>query len=872
MKITSLSKHFSQWIKLRRISPHLFAWVLLCLAVGIIALIYLSMGLKASQGALLMPLDDTYIHFQYARQMANGEPYIYSPGDEPTSGATSFLYTPLLAIGYGLGFHEEALAYWAVGVGVLCFLGSAWLIYCLVLMGTADAVPRRSDYLIAIALMLAFVISGPLAWAAFSGMETALFVFAVLAALYAYCRFLAKNDDVQYVMVTGALAALSRPEGVVVALSLVLAVVFKTRKLTRWLAVPILAVLVQPAVNWMVTGTPSATGNQAKSLLYNTTIPLSERLENVLDYWGRLWRELFSGHNPVDGRYMPSLLAVLSLVVFLFSVRVAWKTRQIPPALLVGVWLLLMSGGIATLETAFWHFKRYQLPLMALFFPMAGWALLYVKEWATSGYGGFLRTPYSWTPYMVSLRYGWAIKTGYFIGAALPVALAISILLVSSWTTFEYARRYFDNIEVVRNQQVAMAEWVDANLPEDVRIGVHDVGVMAYLGHRATYDLVGLTTEGTAEAWRQGSGAIYDTMQGHRYRPDYFAIYHDIQSLPLLEQAGVFGETLARFTFPLPENTVASATSTQIVSRANWAGDFSRIHQSTTEQYLPESAVLLKEINVADPTSERDVHYRWWNDEKIGGFATVARNLVYSSCEVEACGGVDGTRLISGGEEFDLPAAHNADSRFLIVLRVHARSAARLKSGCGGVQDINVVPNRAGEWLEMIFVVPASEERFCIEVDGIYEPARYWLYEGILESEAPPTDFRALLHDPVDGHALYLSEIEYEVNATAITLNAVWYSAGDLTQDGKVFVHLYNDANQPPLRQLDVWPGDGTLPPANWLAGAIHERYNLPLEGVPPGHYTLAIGFYEPNLQKRYTVTDEHGEADRLFLGEIDIH
>ena len=40
------------------------------------------------EGEILMPLDDAYIHFQYAKQTANGHPYIYNPGDDPTSGAT----------------------------------------------------------------------------------------------------------------------------------------------------------------------------------------------------------------------------------------------------------------------------------------------------------------------------------------------------------------------------------------------------------------------------------------------------------------------------------------------------------------------------------------------------------------------------------------------------------------------------------------------------------------------------------------------------------------------------------------------------------------------------------------------------------------
>src|SRR5690554_6700157 len=64
----------------------LWAWAALCLAVGLGALLYLSLSRSISADPLLMPLDDTYIHFQYARQMAAGEPFAYHPGAPATSG------------------------------------------------------------------------------------------------------------------------------------------------------------------------------------------------------------------------------------------------------------------------------------------------------------------------------------------------------------------------------------------------------------------------------------------------------------------------------------------------------------------------------------------------------------------------------------------------------------------------------------------------------------------------------------------------------------------------------------------------------------------------------------------------------------------
>ena len=70
------------------------AWLALSLTVGLVTVLYLALSLAVSADPLLMPLDDTYIHFQYARQFAHAQPMVYNPGDPATSGGTSLLYPP----------------------------------------------------------------------------------------------------------------------------------------------------------------------------------------------------------------------------------------------------------------------------------------------------------------------------------------------------------------------------------------------------------------------------------------------------------------------------------------------------------------------------------------------------------------------------------------------------------------------------------------------------------------------------------------------------------------------------------------------------------------------------------------------------------
>jgi hypothetical protein len=89
--------------------------------------IYVIINWNAAHGNLIMPLDDVYIHFQYAKQLALGLPYQYNTGQPPTSGATSLIYPYLLAIGYKIGFTELWLGLWGRlpcgGCWWACFAG-----------------------------------------------------------------------------------------------------------------------------------------------------------------------------------------------------------------------------------------------------------------------------------------------------------------------------------------------------------------------------------------------------------------------------------------------------------------------------------------------------------------------------------------------------------------------------------------------------------------------------------------------------------------------------------------------------------------------------------------------------------------------------
>ncbi|MBI5669421.1 MAG: hypothetical protein HZC41_15565, partial [Chloroflexi bacterium] len=205
----------------------LAVWTVCCLLAGGIFLAYVFASLVAGRGELVMPLDDVYIHFQYAKQLAAGQPYIYNPGLPPSSGATSFLYPFILAAGYLIGFQGLNLGLWAMAVGAVALACSAWLVYRLAKIG---GVPEW----VAVALIPIFALNGVVSWHFMSGMETGLVVLFSLWMVYALIQVLDARGRgeppvrpyMQFVA-AATLVALIRPEGAILTLLAVGAVAFQ---------------------------------------------------------------------------------------------------------------------------------------------------------------------------------------------------------------------------------------------------------------------------------------------------------------------------------------------------------------------------------------------------------------------------------------------------------------------------------------------------------------------------------------------------------------------------------------------------------------------------------------------------------------------
>ncbi|MCC7208006.1 MAG: hypothetical protein IT323_11915, partial [Anaerolineae bacterium] len=137
---------------------------LIVLVAALATVAYVATAASAA-GEPGFPLDDSWIHQTYARNLAQTGQWAFIPG-APSAGSTSPLYTALLAAGYALKVPYMA---WAT------LLGAAALALC-GLVGARIAertFPEQRE--IGLWTGLALVTAWHLAWAAASGMETMLF-------------------------------------------------------------------------------------------------------------------------------------------------------------------------------------------------------------------------------------------------------------------------------------------------------------------------------------------------------------------------------------------------------------------------------------------------------------------------------------------------------------------------------------------------------------------------------------------------------------------------------------------------------------------------------------------------------------------------
>ncbi len=187
--------------------PSNLSWILAILAI----LLALTLLIFAQTSHPIVPSEDAFITFRYARNLAEGHGLVWNPGEDPVEGSTEFLWVMLVAGVSKIGPGIEASA-WGLNI-FFAMLG-------VILVGLAAFYLSRRQALVVFFAAGAFA-AGPIAYYVRAGFATTL--FTLLITISFICQLLLVFSSHRERLRTTAfivlplsllLLGLTRPEGV----------------------------------------------------------------------------------------------------------------------------------------------------------------------------------------------------------------------------------------------------------------------------------------------------------------------------------------------------------------------------------------------------------------------------------------------------------------------------------------------------------------------------------------------------------------------------------------------------------------------------------------------------------------------------------
>ena len=210
------------------------------LGLGVAVFLWKTRQIAGSIGVGAFPLDDSWIHMQFARNLAEGRGFAYNPG-VPVSGSTAPLWTLALGGVFTVFGPHPALA---KALGLVLALATAWLAGSLAELWTG----RRE---LGLAALVVTALAGPILWGALSGMEVSLAALLVTAALVLRAR---EREGTAAVAL--GLGALARPEAILLLPLFWLSGPLTRRRALTWLGPVAACVAPWVAFNLATIGSP----------------------------------------------------------------------------------------------------------------------------------------------------------------------------------------------------------------------------------------------------------------------------------------------------------------------------------------------------------------------------------------------------------------------------------------------------------------------------------------------------------------------------------------------------------------------------------------------------------------------------------------
>jgi tetratricopeptide (TPR) repeat protein len=403
------------------------------------------------------PLDDPWIHLQFARNLVEHGSFSYFKNEIVTSGSTSPLYTFLLAGGFLFTKNEMILSY---VLGIIFFAVSVFGFYLL------SSFCFQKENWLALAAVLIFVLDRWLNFISVAGMETTMYIFLLVLCFYYY-----RKRNAALFAVTLGLTFWSRPDAVAFLGAVIIDYAlfiymkkkspkanelrtFTKRELVKIVIISLFLLLGYFAFNLILSGSVLPNTYGAKLTYY---APETRSRADFLKF--EVWQYF------TDSAYVlliiPFLIAVL--LILTDSVRLRYNIYLLP---------LIF---IAAFVFMYWYklpyahrFGRYLMPIIPFYI------LMFI--YGTRELFKFLYKYFTEKTFVNSLNY-------IFIGITI-------VYFASSY--YPHRELFAEQTRHISIRQVAAGKWLKDNTPGDAIIATHDVGAVAYYSNRKIVDVAGL--------------------------------------------------------------------------------------------------------------------------------------------------------------------------------------------------------------------------------------------------------------------------------------------------------------------------------------------------------------------------------------------
>ena len=426
----------------------------LIILLPIAAAFYYGYSAFRENGFLSFPLDDSWIHLTFARNLAEYFSFSYFKNEAVTAGSTSPLYTMIVAIGFFFTDNEMILSYI---LGVSFFALASLYFYKLNLN------EYKNEIIVCLLFSLVFIFDYWIVFISLSGMETTLFIFMLILGAYLY-----KTGRIIPLGIVMGLILWTRPDGIAFIAAIIIDIIYnryfikdKTKKLSYsskeiYTAAAIFLILagLYFGMNLYLSGT--ILPNTYKAKVY-TNIGMDQRITYLNNVWSYFTVDTYK------------LLMAGFILSFLIFIKKVFKREHSSDSVYIFFIIFFLFIHVMKIP-AFTRFGRYLMPLIPFFILVS-----------LSGYKEIF-----------------GMLSGYF--KKIPVFRYVMILVFGVIVSFSvYYFQLYKSIvssedRYIYNRQVKTAKWLKENTENSDVIAAHDIGAIGYYSDRKIVDVAGLIT------------------------------------------------------------------------------------------------------------------------------------------------------------------------------------------------------------------------------------------------------------------------------------------------------------------------------------------------------------------------------------------